>query len=81
MNILPSSIAEKHFSAWSVKEVGDWLEFLNLGQYKNTFLENDIKGYHLSDLTKDELRELGVEKLGHRKTIDDAIKKLVTDNS
>ena len=47
-----------------------------MGQYKESFMENDIQGAHLSDLTKDDLSELGIKKLGHRLTIDDAIGKL-----
>ncbi|XP_047125797.1 SH3 and multiple ankyrin repeat domains protein 2 isoform X1 [Hydra vulgaris] len=80
MTILPRKIAEKHFKEWTVNDVGDWLDYLNLSQYKKTFSDNDIMGNHLSDLTKDELRELGVDKLGHRKTIDDAIKKLLINS-
>ena len=47
-----------------------------MGQYKESFVENDIQGAHLSELSKDDLSELGVKKLGHRLTIDDAIGKL-----
>ena len=47
-----------------------------MGQYKESFLENDIQGIHLSELGKEDLSELGVKKLGHRLTIDDAIGKL-----
>lgn len=61
---------------WSTSEVGEWLDHLSLGQYKTTFLENDIEGKHLIDLSKDELKELGISKIGHRMTIDDAINKL-----
>jgi len=61
---------------WSCSEVIDWLNHLTLGQYKEAFEENDIEGKHLPDLSKDELKELGVKKLGHRMTLDDAITKL-----
>ena len=57
-----------------------WLEHLSLGQYRDTFIDNDIEGKHLAELTKDELKELGVNKLGHRMTLDDAIAKLCRGN-
>ena len=47
-----------------------------MGQYKESFIDNDIQGLHLSELSKDDLSELGVKKLGHRLTIDDAIGKV-----
>ena len=75
-NDLPSSISLKPYPEWTCDEVGEWLDFINMGQYKESFLENDIQGMHLSELGKEDLSELGVKKLGHRLTIDDAIGKL-----
>lgn len=73
---LPTSIASKPFPQWTADDVGQWLDYLNMGQYKSSFVDNDIQGSHLPDLSKDDLSELGVKKLGHRLTIDDAIGKL-----
>ena len=75
---LPPSLHDKHVTEWTCSDVVEWLEHLSLGQYKETFLENDIEGKHLPELSKDELKELGVKKLGHRMTLDDAIGKLKT---
>jgi len=75
-NDLPVSISSKPFPEWTADEVGQWLDYINMGQYKESFVDNDIQGSHLSDLTKDDLSELGIKKLGHRLTIDDAIGKL-----
>lgn len=61
---------------WSTDDVGVWLDHLSLSTYRKTFLENDIEGKHLPELSKDELKELGVTKLGHRMTLDDAIGRL-----
>ena len=73
---LPAVISNKPYPEWNSEEVGFWLDYINMGQYKESFLENDIQGLHLADLSKDDLSELGVKKLGHRLTIDDAIGKL-----
>ena len=33
-----------------------------------SFKENEMMGEHLVDITKEDLKELGVKKLGHQKT-------------
>jgi len=40
-----------------------------LDRYAEAFAENDIDGETLAALTEDDLRELGVASLGHRKNI------------
>src|SRR5262245_29394013 len=54
-------------------DVRGWLENLGLGQYADAFDANHIDGRLLRDLTGDDLRELGVSSLGHRKRLLDAI--------
>ncbi len=47
--------------------VAAWLNQLGLGQYRSAFEENDIRPHLLPELTDNDLRELGVSALGHRK--------------
>ena len=54
-------------------DVRAWLEDLGLGQYADAFDANHIDGRLLFDLSADDLRELGVGSLGHRKRLLDAI--------
>ena len=58
-------------------EVEAWLCGLGLGQYEQAFRENDIEADLLPTLTEDDLRELGVASLGHRKGLLAAIAALV----
>lgn len=51
-----------------MEEVCQWLQDIGLGEHCEQFTENEIVGEHLLDLSKDDLRELGVKKLGHQKT-------------
>ncbi|WP_425336072.1 SAM domain-containing protein [Sinorhizobium numidicum] len=44
-----------------------WLLRLGLGKYEQAFRNNDIDASLLPTLTDDDLRELGVVSLGHRK--------------
>ncbi|MEO2163840.1 MAG: hypothetical protein ABGY29_15080, partial [bacterium] len=46
-----------------------WLEDLGLGEYAAVFEEEAIDAAGLVDLTSEDLKELGVAKLGHRKKI------------
>jgi class 3 adenylate cyclase/predicted ATPase len=50
-------------------EIGPWLESLGLGRYAQAFRDNDIDAALLPTLTADDLRELGVASLGHRKRL------------
>jgi class 3 adenylate cyclase/predicted ATPase len=57
-------------------DVGAWLRGLGLEQYEQAFRENDIDAGLLTTLTADDLRELGVASLGHRKLLLAAIAAL-----
>ena len=50
-------------------EIADWLQKLGLGQYTQRFVENDIDFSILPDLTDQDLKELGVASLGHRRSV------------
>ncbi|XP_068711319.1 SH3 and multiple ankyrin repeat domains protein 2-like [Montipora foliosa] len=67
---------EKPVLDWDCDDVCNWLDSIKMSQYKDTFRENDIQGAHLPDLSKTELKELGVKSLGHRMTLENAIAKL-----
>ncbi len=57
-------------------DLGDWLRSLGLGQYAQRFAENDISFALLPDLTDQDLKELGVSSLGHRRQLLRAIAEL-----
>jgi phosphomannomutase len=50
-------------------DVGDWLRSLGLGQYEAAFRDNEIDGAVLPKLTVDDLKDLGVAAVGHRRKI------------
>lgn len=60
--------------------VADWLSELGLPQYVESFEENRITADILTELTTEDLRELGVVRLGDRKRLQKAI-ALLKDNS
>jgi class 3 adenylate cyclase/pimeloyl-ACP methyl ester carboxylesterase len=55
-----------------------WLEGHDLGQYAEVFASNDIDAEVLCTLTADDLKELGIASLGHRKKLLAAIAGLDT---
>jgi class 3 adenylate cyclase/predicted ATPase len=58
-------------------DIVEWLRGLGLEQYAPAFRDNDIDGEVLRGLTADDLRELGVASIGHRRRLLDAIARLV----
>jgi class 3 adenylate cyclase len=58
-------------------DIAAWLDGLGLGQYKQAFRSNDIDREVLHGLTAEDLRELGVASIGHRRRLLDAIARLV----
>ena len=56
-----------------------WLRSLGLGKYEVAFRENEIDKTVLPNLTAEDLKELGVTALGHRRILLDAIAALRVD--
>jgi class 3 adenylate cyclase len=57
-------------------DIGGWLRSLGLGQYEAAFRDNEIDSAVLPSLTVDDLKELGVILVGHRRKILTAIAEL-----
>ena len=57
-------------------EIAAWLRGLGLEQYTATFRDNDIDAAVLPRLTAEDLCELGVASVGHRRRLLDAIAAL-----
>jgi class 3 adenylate cyclase/predicted ATPase len=60
-------------------DMGEWLRSLGLAQYEAAFRDNEIDEIVLPDLTVEDLKELGVAALGHRRKLLAAIAALKTD--
>src|SRR6187200_2653429 len=62
-------------------DVGGWLKSLGLEQYEAAFRENAVDAEVLPTLTTDDLKEMGVIPIGHRRRLLDAITKLQNDTT
>jgi class 3 adenylate cyclase/predicted ATPase len=59
-------------------DIGAWLQDLGLGEYEATFRENAINAKVLPNLTAEDLKDMGIGIVGHRRTLLDAIAVLRT---
>jgi class 3 adenylate cyclase len=57
-------------------DIDGWLRGIGLAQYAEIFRANDIDGELLGRLTNDDLKDIGVAALGHRKKLLEAIAAL-----
>ena len=60
-------------------DIAAWLEGLGLRQYEQAFRDNEIDAAVLPELTADDLKDLGVNLVGHRRKLLGAIAGLRTD--
>jgi hypothetical protein len=54
-------------------DVAQWLRNLGLAQYEQAFRDNAVDADTLPRLTGDDLKEIGVHAVGHRRKLLDAI--------
>ena len=57
-------------------DVAAWLRGLGLGQYEAAFRDNGVDASVLLDLTTEDLKEMGVAAVGHRRKLLAAIAAL-----
>jgi class 3 adenylate cyclase len=62
-------------------DVGGWLRRLGLEQYEAAFRDNNIDETILPSLTTEDLKELGIGSIGHRRKVLDAIAALRAEAS
>jgi class 3 adenylate cyclase/predicted ATPase len=60
-------------------DIGEWLRSLGLQSYEQTFRDNGIDLEILPRLTVEDLKEIGVQAVGHRRKLIDAIGLLTAD--
>jgi class 3 adenylate cyclase/predicted ATPase len=60
-------------------DIGGWLRGLGLERYERAFRENEIDLRVLPELTTDDLKELGVAAIGHRRLLLKVIADLAAD--
>ena len=59
-----------------ISDIASWLRGIGLAQYTELFRANDIDGELLGRLTSDDLKEISIASLGHRKQLLEAIAAL-----
>ena len=64
-----------------LEDVRNWLQEIGLSEYATAFIENAVSRDLLPHLNNDDLKDLGVDKLGDRKKLLLAIKRLDADDA
>ena len=70
------AVAGSSYKDWSTEEVCLWFDSIGFREYIPFIKEHKLRGIHLPELSKDDMIELGIKKLGDRITIDGEINKL-----
>ena len=60
-------------SKGATTDVGVWLRGIGLGEYEAAFRENNIDATVLPNLTAEDIKDLGIGTVGHRRKLLDAI--------
>ena len=60
----------------AMQQIADWLKELGMAEYTERFAENHIDTGVLCDLTDQDLKDLGVVSIGHRRKMLRAISEL-----
>ena len=63
-------------AAHRIQALSDWLSALDLQTYAPLFASNDISFELLHEITADDLRDMGISSVGHRRVLVLAIAKL-----
>lgn len=71
------SVRDPH--QWTINECCAWLESIELGELREHFVENSVEGAELLDLTEEDMKQMGIAKLGHRKKLAKKISMLRGD--
>lgn len=67
--LIEETFVEKDADRWNLKDVSDWLCSQGLEKYVNPFMENEINGALLKDISMEDLDYMNITILGHRKII------------
>jgi class 3 adenylate cyclase/predicted ATPase len=72
---------QREVNRGAAMDVKGWLRRLGLAQYEAAFRENEIDDTVLPSLTAEDLKDLGVGSIGHRRKLLDAIAALRAEGS
>ena len=65
---------------WDTDDVCTWLSDVGLGAHCRVFAENEMMGEHILDLSREELQDLGISKMGHQKTFRQKLEMALNSN-
>lgn len=67
----------KAVDSWQCEDVLDWLDSLDMSQYKPSFARSAVNGKRVQHLERNDYIELGVTQVGHRMDLQRSIKRFI----
>jgi deoxycitidine/deoxyadenosine/deoxyguanosine kinase len=72
-----NSMAGAPIEQWSPEQVAQWVHGKGLGEYAELFIEHAVDGETMRELTREDLQEMGITKIGHVRSFLRQIARLV----
>lgn len=76
-NHVNSDYRSRPVSTWSVGDVTQWLDSIQMGCHRDSFVAHSVDGQRLVGLGRSELIGLGVSQVGQRMNLERAIKRAI----
>lgn len=78
---MPDDAFTATVTSWEVDTVAKWITSLGLGFYANKFADNKVNGEALVYINHSDLQELGVQSVGHRLRVLNAVYHLTVEQN
>lgn len=63
---------------WKIEDVAEWLDSLDLSEYRSRFMQSNIAGAQLLTCDRTLFTQLGVTRIAHRQLIEQSLKSFTT---
>jgi len=72
----PRHFTDRKIETWTADDVGEWLDMLDLGTYRNMFSKHGVTGQILAKAHDQELENFGISVPLHRVKLEREIRKI-----
>uniref|UniRef100_A0A914Z426 SAM domain-containing protein n=1 Tax=Panagrolaimus superbus TaxID=310955 RepID=A0A914Z426_9BILA len=68
----------KELKHWSIEDVIEWLQHLELNEYSNAFIKRNIRGSDLVNFDRTKYTQLGVTRIAHRQCMEQSLRTFIS---
>lgn len=73
-----TNFKRKPVNEWKIEDVAEWLDSLDLSEYRSRFMQSNIAGAQLLTCDRTLFTQLGVTRIAHRQLIEQSLKSFTT---